>query len=117
MSANELNYVQLGQRIRAARIKKGLQQYEVAELAGLTASHMSHIETGQTKPSLPTVVKIANVLSVSLDELVCDSIDQSMHVHDLRIAEELSDCDSTELQSIFEIIRSVKSALRKKHNH
>lgn len=30
---------------------------------------MSHIETGQTKVSLPALVQVANALNVSLDEM------------------------------------------------
>lgn len=54
MDVNEVDYIKIGQRIRAARLKLGWQQAEVAFRAGLTTSHMSHIETGQTKvaPSL-----------------------------------------------------------------
>ena len=113
MEKNELDYRLIGQRIKAARIKAGLQQAEVAFRAGLTNSHMSHIETGQTKLSLPTLVKIANVLSVSVDELLYDNLDQVKHVYDKKIAEELSNCDSSELQSFLEIIQSVKKVIRK----
>ena len=55
MDVNEVDYIKIGQRIRAARLKLGWQQAEVAFRAGLTTSHMSHIETGQTKVALPTV--------------------------------------------------------------
>lgn len=41
MGVNELDYVMIGQRIKAARCKLGLQQAEVAYRAGLTTSHMS----------------------------------------------------------------------------
>lgn len=113
MDANELDYVLIGQRIKAARSKLGLQQAEVAYRAGLTNSHMSHIETGQTKLALPTIVKIANVLSVSVDELLCDNLEQVKHIYDKQIAEELEDCDSAELQAFLEIIRSTKKVIRK----
>lgn len=63
---------------------------------------MSHIETGQTKLALPTIVKIANVLSVSVDELLCDSLEQVKTVYDKKIADELSDCDAAELQALLE---------------
>lgn len=94
----------IGQRIKEIRIKIGLQQAEVAYRAGLTTSHMSHIETGQTKLALPIIVKIANVLSVSVDELLFDNLEQAKHVYDKKIAAELVDCDSTELQAFLEII-------------
>lgn len=113
MGTNELDYVLIGQRIRAARMKAGFQQAEVAFRAELTTSHMSHIETGQTKVALPTIVKIANVLSVSVDELIYDNLEHVKHVYDKKIAEELSDCDSAELQAVLEIITSAKRVIRK----
>ena len=113
MSTNELDYVKIGYRIKTARNEKKLQQAELAFLAGLTTSHMSHIETGQTKLALPTIVKIANALSVSVDELLCDNMDQVQHVYDKKIAQELSDCDASELQALLEIIQSTKRVIRK----
>ncbi len=113
MAGNEVDYVKMGARIKAVRVGKRLQQAELAYLAGLTTSHMSHIETGQTKPSLPTVVRIANVLGVSVDELLSDSLEQAGHVHDKRFASELADCDSAELQALLEIVRASKIAMRK----
>lgn len=112
MEANELDYVSIGQRIRAARSKMGIQQAELAFRAGLTTSHMSHIETGQTKLALPAIVKIANALSVSVDELLCDSLEQVKPVYDKKIADELADCDAAELKAFYEIIQSTKSVLR-----
>lgn len=113
MGVNELDYVVIGRQIKSARIKLGLQQAEVAYRAGLTTSHMSHIETGQTKLALPTIVKIANVLSVSVDELLYDNLEHVKHVYDKKIAEELADCDSAELQAFLEIIQSTKKVIRK----
>ena len=74
MDVNELNYEMIGKRIRAERIKKGWQQAELAFRSDVTSAHLSHIETGKTKLALPTIVKIANALSVSVDELLYDSI-------------------------------------------
>lgn len=113
MDRYEVDYIKIGQRIKAARNKLGWQQSEVAFRANLTTSHMSHIETGQTKVALPTIVKIANALSVSIDELLCDSLEQVKPVYDKKIAEELEDCDAAELQAIYEITHATKTALRK----
>lgn len=113
MAENKLDYIKIGQRIREARCKLGLQQAEVAYRAGLTTSHMSHVETGQTKVALPTIVRIANVLSVSVDELLVDSMEQVKPIYDKWIANELEDCDAVELQAFLEIIRSSKAVFRK----
>lgn len=112
MDVNELDYKMIGQRIRAERKKKNWQQAELAYRAGMTAAHLSHIETAQTKLALPTIVKIANALSVSVDALLCDSLEQVKVVYDKKIAEELEDCDAAELQAFLEIIQTTKKVLR-----
>lgn len=114
MAVNELDYVKIGQRIRQARTALSWQQAELAYRAGLNSSYVSHIETGQTKLSLPTIVRIANALSVSVDSLLCDSLSSSQHVYDEKLASLLSDCDNTELQAFLEIIQTTKRVLRKK---
>ncbi len=113
MGVNELDYVKIGQRIKAVRNERGYQQAELAFRAGLTTSHMSHVETGNTKVALPTIVKIANALSVSVDELLCDSLVQTNHIYNEKIAKELEDCDTAELQAFLEIIQSTKKVIRK----
>lgn len=113
MGVNALDYAMIGQRIRAERTARGWQQAELAYRAGLNSSYMSHIETGQTKLSLPTIVRIANALSVSVDALLCDNLQSSRHVYDEQIAQELMDCDNAELQAFLEIIQSTKKVLRK----
>ena len=113
MGVNELDYGIIGQRIREIRLRLGWQQAELAFRAGLTTSHMSHIETGQTKLALPTIITIANVLSVSVDELLYDNLEQAKYIYDKKIAEELADCDSAELQAFLEIIQSAKKVIRK----
>lgn len=84
MGVNEVDYVKIGQRIRKVRTEQRLQQAELAYRAGITTSHMSHIETAQTKLALPTIVKIANALFVSVDELLYDSLEQVRPVYVIR---------------------------------
>ena len=70
----ELNYKLVGQRIRAIRKKRGMTQERLAELAEISPQHCSGIETGAAKVSLPALVKIANALNASMDELLLDSM-------------------------------------------
>ena len=44
--------VQLGQRVRALRIRRGWTQVEMAGLLGMDRSYLSEIETGKKDPSL-----------------------------------------------------------------
>jgi transcriptional regulator with XRE-family HTH domain len=59
----------LGQRIKAFRAERALQQRQLAEKAGLTPSMLSQIESGRLTPSLPTLGKLAGALGVSIASL------------------------------------------------
>ena len=59
----------LGERIKALRAERQLQQRQLAEKAGLTPSMVSQIESGRLTPSLHTLGKVAAALGVSIASL------------------------------------------------
>jgi transcriptional regulator with XRE-family HTH domain len=59
----------LGERIRALRAERALQQRQLAEKAGLAPSMVSQIESGRLSPSLNTVGKLAAALGVPIASL------------------------------------------------
>ena len=67
-----MNYYEIGQRIRKFRKAYNLSQEQLAEKVGISTTHMSHIETGNTKLSLSVFADIASALSVQTDELLYD---------------------------------------------
>jgi transcriptional regulator with XRE-family HTH domain/KaiC/GvpD/RAD55 family RecA-like ATPase len=56
----------LGLRLKEFRTKRGLSQAELAKLVGVTASTISQVESNLIYPSLPALMKMAEVLSVDL---------------------------------------------------
>ena len=61
----------LGQRIRRARLGRGLGQAELARAIGLSKTSLSLIETGQVKdPRSSVVQRIARALRVRTDYLL-----------------------------------------------
>lgn len=60
----------IGGAARAARKHLDLTQAEVAERAGIATEFYARIERGGTLPSVPTLVKLADVLAVSVDVLL-----------------------------------------------
>ena len=58
--------ISLGERIKALRAERTLQQRQLAEKAGLTPSMLSQIESGRLTPSLHTLGKVAGALGVSI---------------------------------------------------
>ncbi len=59
----------LGERIKALRLERELQQRQLAEKAGMTPSMISQIESGRLTPSLHTLGKIAGALGVTIAAL------------------------------------------------
>ena len=59
----------LGERIKALRAERQLQQRQLAEKAGLTPSMLSQIESGRLTPSLHTLGKVAGALGVAIASL------------------------------------------------
>ena len=53
----------IGTRIKEAREAKGFTQEQLAEIVGLSSTHMSVIERGVKAPKLETFIKIANALN------------------------------------------------------
>ncbi len=56
--------------MRRARLAVGISQGELARRTRLQASAISHFETGQRKPSIDNLVRIAKALDVSTDYLL-----------------------------------------------
>ena len=54
-----MDYYAIGQRIRKRRKAQNLSQEQLAERIGISTTHMSHIETGNTKLSLSVLVDIS----------------------------------------------------------
>lgn len=72
----ELN-IQMGSRIRKARLQAGLTQEAFAELLNLGPKHISAIERGIVGLSMETLQNICQVLHVSTDALLFGDIETS----------------------------------------
>jgi transcriptional regulator with XRE-family HTH domain len=58
-------------RVKELRKQKGWSQQKLAEKAGLAFNTITKIEQGLAEyPNLKTLIKLADVLEVGLDELV-----------------------------------------------
>ncbi len=70
----------LGERIKALRAERQLQQRQLAEKAGLTPSMLSQIESGRLTPSLHTVGKLAAALGMPIAALFESAPNGRLHV-------------------------------------
>lgn len=107
-----IDYVALGKRIKAARAKCGLTQEKLAERAHLTTSHISKIETADTKPSLSTVVDLANVMHTSVDALLADNVQYPTVYLQKDFEELLEDASREEMKIMIDTLRALKKSMR-----
>jgi transcriptional regulator with XRE-family HTH domain len=67
----------IGPRIRELRLERGLTLDDLARAAGISASHLSRLERGQTAPSFIVASRIAKEIGVLSSDLVTIQREQS----------------------------------------
>ena len=71
-----MDYEMLGKRIRDERLLLRLTIEQLAEMVNKSTNYIGQIERNDGKPSLETVVDIANALGTTVDSLLADSLDK-----------------------------------------
>ncbi len=108
-----MNYYKIGQRIRKIRKACNFSQEQLAEKVEISVSHMSHIETGNTKLSLSVLASIADALCVQTDELLYDVPRNSKTVLKGELAEILDSCSERDMYILMDVVKAVKVSLDK----
>lgn len=72
-----LDYSALGKRISNFRNASGFTQEQFCEKLNMSRKHISQIEAATSRPSLEALVDIANLLCISADDLLVDSLTHS----------------------------------------
>lgn len=67
---DKVNQKLIGKRIKMARKRLHISQMQLAELSDLSNVYISNIENGKKMISLNSLIRIANALRVSCDELL-----------------------------------------------
>ncbi|MBE5773331.1 MAG: helix-turn-helix transcriptional regulator [Clostridiales bacterium] len=73
-----MDYRALGKRVRQQRQMAEITQEALAEKAGVSCSFIGHIERGEKKASIETLVCLCNAMGVSPMVLLQDSLDPSV---------------------------------------
>ena len=108
-----MDYYKIGQNIRKIRKAHSLSQEELAEKVNISTTHMSHIETGNTKLSLPVFVDIAVALEVRTDDLLDNSATATTSSSLEEIASVLERCSVQQAKVITDIVKATKLSMDK----
>jgi transcriptional regulator with XRE-family HTH domain len=79
-------FLQIGARIRAERLRRGISLRGLARGVGLSPSLISQIETGKCQPSVSTLYAITTALGVSVQDVFGDAGDAGDAAAELQTA-------------------------------
>jgi len=98
----------IGHAARTARVALGLTQAEAAERIGISNEFYARIERGQTMPSVPTLSRMSEILTVSADHLFGRSRleERRSNPKARRPASTLGDEDTPELRRVIRRLRN-----------
>ena len=100
------------ENIRRAREERGLTQEALAELAGISHSHLSKVESGSRTIGMKTYIKILEALEVAVLVSEADGTEKSIELLS-RFLCILKECPELELQFYLDTIESMKGSLSK----
>ena len=87
-----MNYELLGRKIRQHRKEKKYTLEQLAEKLDVSTTFIGQIERAKGIPSLETLVKIANILEISTDNLLFGDLNsKSGNNHFIKKVEELTE--------------------------
>lgn len=98
-----IDYTALGKRIKNKRVENKLTQEQLGEMCELSAAHIGHIERGTRILSVEVLFRIAQVLNVSVDYLLFDSVENDNILSS--IAPILKDSDKNKVNHFLNTVR------------
>ncbi len=109
-----INVRKLGVNVKRYREEKGLTVGKLAEIAGVSISHINNIESASTHASAEVLVRISNALGIPLDLLLCDSLagEANRMARIMEYYTLLEDCDESESKIIMATLQTLKNELK-----
>lgn len=108
-----MDYAEIGARIRAARIMQKLTQEEASEKCDITSSFYGNIERGDKKMSVETLIKISVGLGISTDSLLFG--DSPRHAEQLTdiLGKIRSNTDEKQFEKYLAVIKTLATIIDK----
>ncbi len=112
-----LNHHLIGRRIKETRMASRLSQAQLAERVGLSSVFISNIETGAKKPSVESLLRIANALGVTVNHFVHDGQPHDSTECISELVQLMADCNTYAQRVICETAFALKKSLGSWRGH
>ncbi len=103
----KINYNLVGRKIRHFRRIKNITQEELAFEINTSPAYISNIERGKKKPSLQKLFEIADILGVTINDLVYSSSENVVFLNSKELSELISLCTPDKQQLLINSISSI----------
>ena len=102
-----MDYVALGARIKNKRLEQNLTQEQLAEKVELSAVYIGQIERGERKMTIDTLVKLANSLNSSIEELLKDSTSSNVNARLNELVNIAKELDISDIYKVIDVIKAM----------
>ena len=93
-----------GEKIKRARMQKGINQKELAQLLDVTPSTVAQWETGRRNPKKESLGKIADALEVNVKTFFSDGLDEALTTGEkIRLARERNHLSQKDLADLLNV--------------
>lgn len=103
---------EIGERVRKARLAKGMSQAQLAEALNISPPYVSNIETGKHIMKITTLIKLTEALGVSNDWVLRNATRESDEYTSSEFDQLLSDCSPSEKANLMRILMNLKESIR-----
>ena len=109
----DIDYAALGKRVAQYRKMADMTQEQLAESSGISPGMVSTVETGNTKASIETLVKLANTLHTTVDTFLYDHLAEKETVLVGRIKSVVEKCSLEQLEILADSLEAQKLIIDK----
>lgn len=102
-----MDYVALGARVKTKRLENNMTQEQLAEAVDISAVYVGQIERGDRHMTIDTLVKIANVLQVSIEELLRDSTNKNINARLSELVNIAKNLDIADIDKVIDVIKAM----------
>lgn len=110
-----INHQLIGMRIQRLRKSRGYTQEQLSEMIDRAPNYISQLERGIKSMSLETLIQISNILCVSPEDILMDSLTGTDRAVERSLSNLLNECTPYEKHILLEILEATKKAMHDHH--
>lgn len=102
-----LDYSIIGERLKKARLAKGLTQEQLAEKLDVSVAFLSRAERGDVKINLTRISQLCDILDVSISNVITGTTSNSKNYLTEDFSDLLKNCPPEKLKLIYDIAKVI----------